>query len=84
MERSKTNAVRGRLGELKMSISTFSEKMGISPKRTYALINGERPYNAIDIEKACKVLGIPAELIPDYFFGTVVPKGNTQKTTEED
>ena len=84
MEKSKINAVRGRLGELRMSITSFSKEIGISKNRAFAILNGERPYTSIEIERACHVLKIPAELIPDYFFGTVVTKSATNIAKSEE
>ena len=83
MKTIKTNAIRGRLGELKMSITTFASKIGVSKQRAFAILNGERAYTAIEIEKACEILGIPVERIPDYFFGTVVPKTETTDNESE-
>lgn len=84
MKTVKTNAVRGRLGELKMSMTTFAKRIGVSKNRAFAILNGERAYTAIEIEKACEVLNIPADRIPDYFFGTVVPKVSTANKESEE
>ena len=82
MEISKTNALRGRLGEFKMTIGKFASLMGISRNRAFAILNGERAYTAVEIEKACNILSIPTERIPDYFFGTLVTKTETPKESE--
>ena len=83
MENLKTNAIRGRLGELKMSVQDWAKLVGLSNWRAYSLINGVIPYNAIDIKKSCEVLNIPAERIPDYFFDTVVSKLPTNANERE-
>ena len=67
----KINAIRGKLGERCLTISDFAKALDISRNRAYAILNGERAYNANEIEKASALLDIPPEEIPRYFYGTV-------------
>lgn len=72
----KINLIRGKLGERGISVSSFAKSLGISRNRAHAIVNGERAYNAIEIEKASALLDIPPEEIPHYFYGTLKPKEN--------
>ena len=65
------NAIRGKLGALRMSVRQFAKQMNISTNRAYAIVDGKRAYKVTEIERACKVLNIPSEEIPKYFFGTL-------------
>lgn len=78
----KENAIRGRLGALRMSVTKFAELMGISRNRAYAIVDGVRTYKSTEIEKACNILNIPSEDIPKYFFGTL--KGSEAEENERE
>lgn len=62
------NLIRGRLGAMKMSLSTFAKLMGISRPTARRKIDGETLFNSKEIEKACEILKIPINEVPLYFF----------------
>ena len=64
------NLLRGRLGAMKMSLSTFAKLMGISRPTARRKIDGETLFNSKEIEKACEILEIPINEVPLYFFNT--------------
>lgn len=78
------NAIRGKLGALRMSMSEFAEQMKISKNRAYAIVDGKRAYKVTEIEKACQLLKIPSEEIPKYFFGTLKAPEREESEREEE
>ncbi|MEE1219536.1 MAG: DUF739 family protein [Ruminococcus sp.] len=51
--------------------SAFSKEIGLSERSISLKMNGKIQWKQDEIYKACKVLSIPIEKIPIYFF---IPK----------
>lgn len=60
--------LRGLIREKYGTQATFAEAMGMSKTTLSAKLNGKTEWSRQEIEKACRLLGIPAEDIPTYFF----------------
>ena len=71
MENRNTNdedLIRGRLGALRMSVTSFAEQMGFSRATARRKLNGEIQFRSKEIIKACEILKIPYEEAHLYFF----------------
>lgn len=62
------NLIRGRLGAMQMSLTTFAKLMGKSRPTIRNKVDGKVEFNAKEIEKACEILQIPINDVPLYFF----------------
>lgn len=62
------NKIRGRLGALKMSVTEFASRMGMSRPTARNKIDGVVDFNSSEIKKAIKILEIPATEAHLYFF----------------
>ena len=62
------NKIRGRLGAIKMSVTEFAEKMGMSRPTARRKIDGEVDFSAKEIKRALEILDIPATEAHIYFF----------------
>ena len=62
----------GRLREeIKKSFTTIEEfagVMGMSASTLSSKLNGKTGWTNVEMEKACKLLGIPMDRVCDYFF----------------
>lgn len=59
------------LGKIKEKCGTqqnFSESMGITPQTINAKLSNKAPWKQNEILRACYILEIRHEEIPDYFF----------------
>lgn len=50
----------------------FADKWGRSARTVCLKLAGKRPFNVIDIEDWCVLLGIKTKEIPEYFFPNLV------------
>ena len=50
------------------SIEKFAEAMGMDRSTLSGKLNGRTAWKQSEIEKACKLLGIPMEKVGEYFF----------------
>ena len=62
------NKIRGRLGAIKMSVSEFASRMGMSRPTATKKIDGVVDFNSKEIKKALEVLDIPVTEAHLYFF----------------
>ena len=62
------NKLLGRIVEKVGTQGSFSEKMGLSERTVSLKLNGKIGWKQSEIAQACKVLSIPEEEIPAYFF----------------
>ena len=60
--------LRGKIKEVAGTMYYMAELMGISKMGLYYKMSGRFPFTQHDIMKACDVLGIPVNEIPEYFF----------------
>jgi hypothetical protein len=62
------NKLRGRLGEIGMTLSEFAENMGFSRPTARRKVDGKVEFTASEIKRACYVLNIPVREVATYFF----------------
>lgn len=64
------NKLRGRIIEICGTIKQFSLSMDISENSVYQKLSGNqgREFTQSEILKICKILEIPKNDIPEYFF----------------
>ena len=62
------NKLLGRIVEKVGTQGRFSERMGLSERTISFKLNGKIGWKQSEIAKACQVLSIPEDEIPDYFF----------------
>lgn len=60
--------LRGRIRERYRSQAAFAEAIDRSVCSVNLKLNGKAEWSATDMRKACEVLDIAAEDIPQYFF----------------
>lgn len=60
--------LRGRIREKFGTQEAFAKAMGMSETTLSSKLNGKTDWTRQEIEKAGKLLGIPIEEIPSYFF----------------
>ena len=65
---TKENLLRGKLGAMQMSITSFAKLMGISRPTAKRKIDGESQFTASEMKKACEILQIPTKEASVYFF----------------
>lgn len=58
----------GRIVEKVGTQSNFADKVGLSERSVSLKLNGKVGWKQSEIAKACEVLGICDNEIPDYFF----------------
>ena len=66
--------LRGKIREVFETEAAFAEAMGLSRTSMSQRLNNAIEFSAKEILLACKLLGIPSEEIPYYFFATGVQK----------
>ena len=62
------NMLRGRLGSMRMSISTFAKLMGFSRPTARRKIDGEVEFTASEMIRACEILDISYEEALKFFL----------------
>lgn len=62
--------LRGRIRARYKTQAAFAHAMGISECSLSKKLNGRAEWSATEIRKACELLGIEPEYIPQYFFYT--------------
>lgn len=62
----------GRITEKLSTRACFSEKMGLSERTISLKLNGKIGWKQEEIIKACEILSIDAQDIPEYFFTLLV------------
>lgn len=62
----------GRIVEQMGTQSNFANKMGVSERSISLKLNGKVGWKQTEIAKACQILSIDAEEIPQYFFALQV------------
>lgn len=60
--------LRGLIREKFKTEKVFAEHIGLTNASISSKLNGKTIWTQKDIEKACQALGIPYNLIPEYFF----------------
>ena len=58
----------GRIVEKCGTQAAFSEKIGLSERSVSLKLNGHRPWKQQEIVRACEVLDIAGQDIPEYFY----------------
>ena len=66
--------LRGRIREVFGTETEFARKLGISRTSMSQRMNNVSEFSSAEILNASKLLKIPAEDIPDYFFTEKVQK----------
>lgn len=58
-----TNKLKGKIIEAGYSQRSLAKELGMSKNTLNSKVNGKSPFNTVEIEMVCKVLGIidPAE-----------------------
>ncbi len=64
--------LRGRIREVFGTQVKFAYAMGMNAATISAKLNGKVEWNRDEIEKACYVLAIPSDELPEYFFNKKV------------
>lgn len=64
--------LRGRIRETCGTQEVFAEKIGISYTSLSKRLNNQIEFTQEDIYKACEVLNIGMEQVPEYFFTLIV------------
>lgn len=64
----KYDKLLGRIVEKCGTQAMFAEKMNLSERSVSLKLNGKRPWNQLEIARACDVLGIPMTEIDCYFL----------------
>lgn len=64
----KYNKLRGKIREIYNTQESFSSAMGISTVSLSAKLNNKNDWSQKEINKAAKLLNIPAKEISVYFF----------------
>ena len=62
----------GRIVERVGTQSAFSERMGLSERSISLKLNGKVGWKQAEIVRACEVLDISEDHIPEYFFALKV------------
>ena len=62
--------LRGRIRARFKTQADFAQALGISECSLSKKLNGRAEWTAMEIRKACELLGIEPEYIPQYFFYT--------------
>lgn len=52
------NKLKGKIAEAGFSQRSLAEALGMSKNTLNAKVNGKVPFNTVEIEQICKVLGI--------------------------
>lgn len=60
--------LRGKIREVFGTQSKFASAMGLSNVSLSAKLNNNIAFTQSEINRACKLLSIPIEFIPIYFF----------------
>ena len=50
------------------TIGAFADALGMDRSTISKKLNSAVPWDQVEIEGSCRLLGIPNENIPDYFF----------------
>ena len=50
------------------TIGAFADALDLDRSTISKKLNSVVPWDQVEIEKCCKLLGIPADNIPEYFF----------------
>ena len=50
------------------TIGAFADALDLDRSTISKKLNSVVPWDQVEIEKSCKLLGIPADNIPEYFF----------------
>ena len=64
--------LRGKIREVCRTQNDFSEKLGIGRVSLSQRLNNQLEFTQEEIYKACDILSIPMEEIPEYFFTLMV------------
>lgn len=65
---SDASKVRGRMAELKISYREMAKMLNMSPTTLTSRLKNKGDFDVNEIVTICKILGIPAEKIKEYFF----------------
>lgn len=68
-----TNKLKGRMTEMGYNLSSFADAVEISRPALRRKINGQVDFKVSEIEKICRLLGIPQTEMCSYFFAANVP-----------
>lgn len=60
--------LRGKIRETKLTEAKLANLLNISKSSISSRINGKSQWKIDEIEKTCKILNIPVEMIGEYFF----------------
>lgn len=60
--------LRGKITEVYGTQGKFAEAMGMDRSTLSLKLNGKSEWSRIEVEKACKLLGIPIQDVCIYFF----------------
>lgn len=60
--------LRGAIREKFRTQGAFARAMGMNSTTLSKKLSGAPDWTRKEIEKACKLLGIPADLLHEYFF----------------
>lgn len=60
--------LREKIREVVNTIQVFADEMGMNKSTLSNKLNGKTAWKHSEIEKACKLLGIPMEQVCEYFF----------------
>ena len=72
--------LRGRVVEMYRTQKGFAEALGKDLSLVNLTLNGKRNIDQEEIEQWCRVLKIPTEEIPTYFFGKKVANMQPETT----
>lgn len=67
--------LKGKLREKRYTYKMLSEEICLGIDAICRKINGQWTFSTDEIERICKILRIPAEEIPEYFFPGLLTKG---------
>lgn len=77
----KINKLRGRMGELHMSLAELSRRSGVCRYELGFILNGERKPRIATIHKICEALHIESKKIT-FYFPHYVPETETKQEGE--
>lgn len=77
-----TNKLKGRIVEKGFTLSTFSDKIGLTRQGFRKKISGISDFKLNEIQRICAALEIQRDDICDYFFADYVPDSETNKRSE--
>lgn len=60
--------IREKIRNVFGTIGAFADAMGMDRSTISKKLNSSVPWDQVEMEEGCKLLGIPIENIPDYFF----------------